>query len=386
LADVPDHLRDVLLEAPYRAADRVFDAAVKEKVGFLVLAGDILDVDAAGMRGPLYLIEQFERLAEHGVAVYWAGGIVDSPHRWPAHVRLPDNVYVLPPHGAGHYTVNWHGSPLVRLVGMSRDGTHEVRGSEIRGDAAGLFSVAVVHGLPQRDSLAGRRIHYWALGGAHQEETILADGSVAHFPGSPQGRHSGEPGPHGCSLVAVDQHQQIRTSRILTDVVRWHHERITVNESADWRQLEEMLHRRIATLIQSSPGQNLLIHWSVAGDVRLTHKLRDGGLAARLLQSLQADYGHGLPSAWSVGLDIVADGSYPHHWYEQDGHLGELLRVVRRSEDGAAVLDLPAGGGSGSTAAWGELVRSAGPQARHGIVRQAARWGVEWLVNEEMNS
>ena len=47
LAEVPDHLRSVLAEAPYRAAERVFDAAVKERVDFVVLSGDVIDPLAA---------------------------------------------------------------------------------------------------------------------------------------------------------------------------------------------------------------------------------------------------------------------------------------------------------------------------------------------------
>ncbi len=42
LTEVPDHLRDTLLDAPYTAARRVFDAAVAERVAFVVLAGNIL--------------------------------------------------------------------------------------------------------------------------------------------------------------------------------------------------------------------------------------------------------------------------------------------------------------------------------------------------------
>ena len=38
LTEVPDHLRAPFVDAPYRAAERVFDAAIKERVDFVVLA------------------------------------------------------------------------------------------------------------------------------------------------------------------------------------------------------------------------------------------------------------------------------------------------------------------------------------------------------------
>ncbi len=73
VAEVPDHLRDLFLEAPYLAARRVFDAALAEDVRFVVLTGGICVPSAAGPRGPLFLAEQFVRLAERGIGVYSAG-------------------------------------------------------------------------------------------------------------------------------------------------------------------------------------------------------------------------------------------------------------------------------------------------------------------------
>ena len=52
LADVPDHLAEVLIEAPYRAAARVFDAALAEEADFVLFcAGNLLDPRAGLGRG-----------------------------------------------------------------------------------------------------------------------------------------------------------------------------------------------------------------------------------------------------------------------------------------------------------------------------------------------
>ena len=68
-----------MLNAPYNAAHSVFDAALTERVAFVILAGNILQADLTGPRGTAFLIEQFQRLAEAGIAVYWAGGECDPP-------------------------------------------------------------------------------------------------------------------------------------------------------------------------------------------------------------------------------------------------------------------------------------------------------------------
>ncbi len=63
VTEVPDHLRELFLEAPYTAAKQVFDAALAEEADFVVLPGGILNPTEAGPRGPLFLAAQFARLS-----------------------------------------------------------------------------------------------------------------------------------------------------------------------------------------------------------------------------------------------------------------------------------------------------------------------------------
>lgn len=83
IAEVPPHVRATLVDAPYVAAERIFDAALSEQVDFLILSGDVADLDSCGPRVFAFLLEQFKRLAAKSIAVYWAGGKVDQPDRWP---------------------------------------------------------------------------------------------------------------------------------------------------------------------------------------------------------------------------------------------------------------------------------------------------------------
>ena len=91
---VPEHLRDTLIDAPYRAVQSVFDAAVSERVDFLALAGNIIQPHAAGPRGVHFLPDQFERLRQEQIAVYWSCGPQDRMELWPTSAPLPRNVHV----------------------------------------------------------------------------------------------------------------------------------------------------------------------------------------------------------------------------------------------------------------------------------------------------
>ena len=63
-------------------------------VDFVLLAGDICDLDHGGPRAAAFLLSQLERLADKNITVYWCGGKADHPDRWPNAVELPDNVVV----------------------------------------------------------------------------------------------------------------------------------------------------------------------------------------------------------------------------------------------------------------------------------------------------
>ena len=47
VTEVPDHLRDLFLDAATLAAERVFDTVVEEEADFLLLSGDVLQMRLA---------------------------------------------------------------------------------------------------------------------------------------------------------------------------------------------------------------------------------------------------------------------------------------------------------------------------------------------------
>jgi len=392
MAEVPDHLRELFLGAPYRAAQRVFDAVLAEEADFLVLSGDLLEPQQTGPRGPLFLAEQFGRLAERGIAVYWAGGRVDPPEVWPSAVTLPENVHLFPSGRLEEFVHRRDATPLARLIGASRhpEGSRrrKIRPSDFDPDPAGLFSIAVVHGAAEAGSLQARGIHYWALGGRHDRSTLLSSPQVAHYPGSPQGRRPEEEGAHGCTLVQVDGQGQARTSLVPTDVMRWLGQRVVIDEAVTGDGLKTLLRERMQTLVETTPAVDLLVSWTVAGSGPLMGQLRRGTLAAELLGWLRREYGFGPPAAWSLSLDVELSASLPPEWYEQETIRGDFLRAVRQLQlSDAEPLDLE------SYVAEEHLAGSLGPAVtvadqatRQRVLREAAWLGVDLLSGEESQS
>jgi DNA repair protein SbcD/Mre11 len=330
VAEVPEHLRELFLEAPYTAAARVFDTTLIEQAAFLILSGDILHPLYAGPRGLMFLYEQFQRLAEREISVYWIGGTVDPPDQWPPSITLPGNVHVFPRGRVDEFVHEHDGTPIARLLGTSADKQRLIRAGDFHADSNNLPTIAIAHGSADPSALQSRDIHYWALGGRHDRATPSSTPHVIHYCGSPQGRRPEESGGHGCTLVQVDEKQLFRTSLVPTDAARWLGEQILVDNQMTQTDLETRFHERIHSLRESAPNLHSLITWTLSGGGPLVKQLQCGRLAADLLDRLRTDYGFSSPSAWSLSINIEPADRLPEEWYEQETIRGDFLREIRR--------------------------------------------------------
>ncbi len=385
VAEVPDHLRELFLEAPYSAARAVFDAALSEDVRFLVLTGGVLVPASTGPRGPVFLAEQFARLAERDIAIFWAGSPIDPPEVWPPAVKLPSNVHFFSCGRVDGKVIQGPIGPLARVSGTSCDERRMWRPLDFVPDASGLYTVAVAHGQAEVGSLLARGIHYWALGGQHDRSTPEGERHLAHYCGTTQGRLPAEAGIHGCTLVQVNEQNQTRTSLIPTDVVRWFTERLVVDETSTRDDVDKRMRQRMQELVEAMPTQTLLISWIVSGSGPLIDALRRGPVAHELLQAIRGDFGFRSPAAWSVEIEVELGETFAADWYEQETIRGDYLRTIRQLQmnpDEPLDLEpyLSEGHRAGTVASMVGFVNDA---ARDRVLREAAALGVDLLSGDE---
>lgn len=386
-AEVPDHLRELFRDAPFRAAERVFDAVLAQRAEFLVLAGNLLEAKSTGPRGTLFLVRQFERLQAAGVAVYWAGGQTDPPEDWPAEIPLPDNVRVFPSGRSELWTHSSDDAPPVRIVGQSQR-RRKLRAADFAEAGAGPadgFSVAVAHAEADPAAVEPAAISYWALGGRSSRKTLPGKGRSAHYAGSPQGRSPKQAGPHGCTLVELVAGKKVQLSSVACDAARWHAERIEVAAGTTLADLESRLHERLQAVQAANAGVDLLVTWHVQGEGRALVDLRRGTRAADVLQGLRRQFGYSRPAAWSVALEIEPPPAALLSAGEQPTLRNEFLRVAAQFfEDDDEKLDFgkflaPLQAGDEAE----QLLEVSGPAARDRVLRQAAALGMELLSGED---
>ncbi len=338
VADVPDHLRDLFLEAPYEAAAQVFETTLSERADALVLAGDVVDFNLAGPRAIVFLQERFQRLADHDIRVFWAGGDVDPAESWPASVPLPENVTIFPVGRAAEYELQRDGEVVAKFQGISRNQGRPLDESGFHRDAHGLFTVGVSYGTGATPGTEGDRVHYMALGGQHLRQTVDQSPGIAHYCGSPQGRSPNEPEAHGCTLVTVDDDGNVKTSFVATDSIRWITETIEVTAGTDEDALITQMQSRVSKLQTKHSGSRLLVTWIIEGRGTLLNHIRNGGISDHMAELLREQYGRGVPEIWTVAIECHEPLDVPQEWVDEETIMGDMLREFRALE---ADVDIP---------------------------------------------
>ena len=302
--DLPDHLKRTLVEAPWKAAEAVFEHAVLENVDFIVLAGDILNPLTTGAQGIAFLLEQFEILRGRGIEVYWAGGVADDVERWPAAVALPANVHVFSNKQAEPLVFRRNQTTLATIIGRSVSGNEIVRAAEYAHEPDDTFVIAVGHGTADAQSLALEHVDYWALGGKHQASIVQTEEPTIRYCGSPQARCLQEEGPHGFVLVDVDAQRQIQVHSIEVDLIRYSEQDVDAEDVSLGRDLRQLLAQRIARIQSDAAGRHLLVKWRVNMELENAAVVGPSALE-ELLHWLRREFGHGQPSCWSTDIEIL---------------------------------------------------------------------------------
>ena len=340
-AELPAPLRELLIDAPFQAASRIFEAAVYEEVDFVILAGDVVDPECVGARAIAFLLEQFDLLREHGIAVYWAGGRADVPQRWPRGATLPDNVIIFPEGDVEEHTHYRDRMPVASIAGTSWQRQQPIRTSRFRCASSGLFAIAVGYGTLAAEALQQSEIQYWALGGQHARRTLLTAPCTVHYAGTPQGRSPDEPGVHGCTIVHVSSDGQVRLQPLAVDSIRWHDETIGIGEAARHDDVERLLQDRIESLRGELGDRSALVTWTLTGASEHQADFDRRQLAADLLGSLRQRFGQGPAPIWTLQIEVEPRAVIPEAWRREETLLGDFLRALEeQSAEGAPPLEL----------------------------------------------
>jgi DNA repair protein SbcD/Mre11 len=387
ILDLPDHLKRVLVDAPWRAAEAIFEHAVVENVDFILLAGDLLNPVAAGAQGVAFLLDQFEALRARNIQVYWAGGIADDPDRWPSAIALPGNVHLFSKKQVEQVVFRRHQTPLVTLLGRSCDGGETVRAAEYVIEPDDNYVIAIAHGNADAETLVSERVDYWALGGKHQPDVLSNEQPAIRYCGSPQARSLAEAGPHGFVFVDIDAQRKMQVHQVEVDQVRYSVQEIDAEDVAVGRDLRQLLAKRVARVQSEGAGRHMLVKWRVHMDLENASVVGPSALE-ELLGWLRREFGHGSPSCWSTDIEILPPKQLPAKWHDEDTILGDFLRTAatHRKEQAKnlnfkAIVDAETPGSS----AWQSILLSSDASTQLATLERCTLLGVDLLRGHQID-
>jgi len=328
LSDLPANIKETLASSAYRAAERVFDAAISERVAFVLLSGNLVDLEYGGPRAIAFLLGQFERLAQRKIKVFWCGGESDLLDRWPTAIELPENVRLFPSTLVDSAVVREGDRVLATIFGAACD-PHRSSLKDFRVERAEGLPIGMTCGSMDLSKVAGQGIRYWAMGGKAKRDIQNQPNVILAYPGSVQGRDHKAVGPQGALLVSVEAGGQIRTQGLDCDVARWMNLSLSVAETVKQDGLKDLLADRALQVVSKMPDANLLVHWHIATTGEYSTEFRKQENRDSLLKWLRHEFGSS-PGLWSVDLTFSATQNVPKVWYEEDTILGDFLREVSR--------------------------------------------------------
>jgi DNA repair exonuclease SbcCD nuclease subunit len=338
LAEYPGAPLNEIRNATRRAFERVLDAALAEKIDFLIIAGDLYDTGLKSFESALYFNAQMSRLKEAGIDVYLIHGNHDAASKLIKQVRPPDNVHVFRASEAHTFQIpELH----VALHGQS------FSTPEITDDLAlnypapvpGFFNIGILHtnlsGISEHanyapcslDTLKNKGYQYWALGHVHNRQILCTDPYIV-FPGNIQGRHGKEPGEKSCELVTVSDAGAASLQTISTSVVPWSEVVIDAGGCATADEVYERLRNRFEEVIAHTKERITAVRLLITGLTDIHAELnRDPEQVRSEVISLANECGGGLlwiervRVATSPRLDRAA-------LLKRDDPFGEVLRIL----------------------------------------------------------
>ncbi len=266
------------------ALENLVAIAIDERVGFVVIAGDLVDGPWREMKTGIYLAAQMRRLGDAGIRVFLIRGNHDAASEVHAAISWPDCVH--------EFSVEAPETVIDRELGVAIHGqgfaqreVTENLAADYPDPVPDLFNVGVLHtslgGSAEHDTyapvsadvLAAKGYDYWALGHIHQRE-IVRERPWIVFAGNTQGRHIRETGAKGCLVVSTSSGEVESVEFRATDTLRWSHFELELDPDDTRAQLYDRVRDGFDRLKESNEGRFGVVRVTVSGAAAAHESLR----------------------------------------------------------------------------------------------------------------
>ncbi len=350
-SQMPTQMYKHLCRSGYRAFTRLVDTAIKEQVDFVILAGDIYDVELHNLKAQAFFQKEMVRLSHHEIPVFIVHGNHDFMGGSSFQLAFPSNVSVFAETVENKYLETSTGVSI-ELVGFSYDKQNikEKMINQYQKQYLADFHIAILHGnlgnsgqhqyAPFTISdLQEKQFDYYALGHIHKRETISSQ-PLAIYPGSLVGSTNKEVGEKGFYLISMDESEIKTDFRSVADTI-WMRQTIRILELTDFQHLVHQVQMQIKQWVQLDTF--ILLHLCV--DFSECHELNLELLdETQLLEVLQDEDVDEDLSIWIYHLQFIT----PHqidegHFFQEINLLADSLSIVELQEFLSPLINHPRG-------------------------------------------
>ncbi|RKZ38331.1 MAG: DNA repair exonuclease [Gammaproteobacteria bacterium] len=334
--------------ATRRAFINLIDLACNQEVDFVLLAGDLYDVDWKDYNTGLFFNQQMSRLREANIPVFMVLGNHDAGNTITRQLRLPDNVT--------EFSYRKPETKILENLGVAIHGQSFANKSITEDISAtysnalpGYFNIGLLHtslnGRPGHANYApctmpgllSHGYNYWALGHIHKRE-VLHENPWVVFSGNLQGRHARETGDKGCTLVQVKNGKTALT-HVPLDVLRWEVCQLEVSDVTQADDIVDRAHDAVTQVMQNADGRPLALRFVIDGACPVHNELHSD--SERWINEIRAtSHDAGVGNVW---VEKISLQTHPlrTHTVQDDGPLEELshfLRALPQDGDGLQAL------------------------------------------------
>jgi exonuclease SbcD len=348
LAQYPGAPVSEIRNATRRAFEKIIDAALSERVDFLIIAGDLYDTGLKSFESALFFNKEMARLKDAGIDVYLIYGNHDAASKLIKQIRPPANVKVF--RSSEPQTV-LNDELRVAIHGQSF-ATPEVTedlASKYPQPVPSFFNIGVLHtnlsGISEHanyapcslQTLQNKGYQYWALGHVHNGQVLCKDPYIV-YPGNSQGRHGKEQGEKSCELVTVSENGSVSMEKIFTSVVPWVEVEIDVSGCETGNDVYEKVRVRLGEVLSDAKDRVTAVRLRILGATDAHTELnRDPEQVRNEVISLANECGNGL--LWVERVQLATLPLFDREsLVKRDDPIGEIVRIVASLRQDPAII------------------------------------------------
>lgn len=256
-------------QATRMALENMVRLALQQQVDFVLIAGDLYDGKWQDHSTGLFFISQMSLLRHAGIPVVVIRGNHDAESKITGHLRLPENVELLP---SGKITRA--NNPIFDRLGVDVFGfsyQNQAETESVVGDFpvanVNRYTIGLLHTSLEGDSqheryvpcsladLHNKDYQYWALGHIHKRK-IHSRNPYVVFPGNLQGRHVKESGEKGSYVVDVDLAGKTSSTFFGLDVLRWDVLQIDLSDLESYDQVRDCVIKELKRDVDQKVAAN----------------------------------------------------------------------------------------------------------------------------------